>query len=95
MNQRPCLTDSALLIQNPTYYTKTKQVLKKLMDGFNITMTQPMVDDTRGLAKDRKDNSKGVVSKIGHQIKQFTGTDEDYTWDMFTLKLNIVATNAY
>jgi hypothetical protein len=81
--------------ENPTYYSETKQVLKKLMDGFNIKMTQPtLVDEMRALAKDRKDDSKGVVSKIAHRIKQFTGTEEDYTWEMFKLKLNIVATNA-
>jgi hypothetical protein len=33
----------------------------------------------RALAKERKDNSKGVVSKLAHCITQFTGTDENYT----------------
>jgi hypothetical protein len=80
---------------NPTYYAESKQILKRVMDGLNIQMAKPtVVDEMRALAKDRKDDSKGVVSKLAHKITPFSGTDETYKWDMFKLKLNIVATNA-
>ncbi len=40
-------------------------------------------------------SSKGVVSKVAHRIPLFTGSNSKYMWEMFRLKLNIVATNAY
>jgi hypothetical protein len=48
----------------------------------------------RAIAQENKDDGKGVVSKIAHKIPVFSGTDPKYTWEMFKLKLNIVATNA-
>ncbi len=80
---------------NPDFYRESKNLLQKLMEQWNVTLVKPtLVDEMRALAKEHKTDSKGVVSKVAHRIPMFTGTDPNYSWEMFRLKLNIVATNA-
>ncbi len=80
---------------SPEYYNESKRLLQSLMSKWNITLAKPtIVDEMRAISLEHKDDSKGVVGKVAHRIPPFTGTDPQYTWEMFRLKLNIVATNA-
>jgi hypothetical protein len=89
------ITIDQLSQTSPEYYNESKKLLQNLMSKWNITLAKPtLVDEMRAISKEHKDDSKGVVSKVAHRIPMFTGTDPNYTWEMFRLKLNIVATNA-
>jgi hypothetical protein len=80
---------------SPEYYNESKRLLQNLMSKWNITLTKPtIVDEMRAISLEQKDDSKGVVGKVAHHIPPFTGTDPQYPFEMFRLKLNIVATNA-